>query len=93
MLEKLVERTTFKDAFIIIVATIALVAFWRGVWGMLDYYFLPLTPFWSFSFSIIVGVLILLVIAWYKGSNVKKVEKEIVKVERDVEKVEKEMGL
>ena len=77
MLEKLVERTNFVDVLIIIISSLALVAFWRGAWGLLDLYLLPADPALSFWVSIGIGIAILLAIAWYKRGKVKKVEKEI----------------
>ncbi len=39
---------------------IAIVGFWRGVWGLLDMYFFPNTPVLSYGLSAIIGIVILL---------------------------------
>ncbi len=51
-------KTHHKLIFTIIVA-FAVVSFWRGAWGIMDLYFFPNNALFSFSFSIIVGILIL----------------------------------
>ena len=38
---------------------LAIVAFWRGVWGLMDIYLFPNNAIVSFSFSVIIGILIL----------------------------------
>ena len=46
--------------FAILVA-FALICFWRGVWGLLDEYFLPKNRKMSFWISAIVGLVILII--------------------------------
>lgn len=44
-----------------IVVGMAVVMFWRGMWGMLDLYLFPSNPLLSYSTSLIAGLLILFV--------------------------------
>ena len=37
----------------------AIVAFWRGTWGFMDFYLFPKNEILSFSASILIGVVIL----------------------------------
>ena len=39
--------------------SIAVVLVWRGVWGLLDLYFIPENPFLSYSVSCLIGVILL----------------------------------
>ncbi len=48
-----------KNNFKLLLLAIAIVAVWRGVWGLMDIYLLPNNPIWSFLVSIIVGLIIL----------------------------------
>ncbi len=43
------------------IAATAVIAVWRGLWGLMDLYLLPDNPTWSFVVSIVLGVIILLV--------------------------------
>ena len=38
---------------------LAIVAFWRGVWGLMDIYLFPNNAIVSFSVSLVIGILIL----------------------------------
>lgn len=73
MLEKLVEKTTFADMFIIIITSLALVAFWRGAWGLLDLYLLPSNTELSLWVSVLFGLLVIFLIALYRKDRLKKV--------------------
>lgn len=75
MLEKLMEKTSFSDIFIIIVSSLALISFWRGAWGLLDIYFFPQNPAMSNVISVALGLVILLAIAFYRKDRVKKAKK------------------
>ena len=66
MLEQLFEKTSLIDVLVIIIASLAIVSFWRGVWGLMDIYLLPKNLTLSFVISIIIGTSILLAIAFYK---------------------------
>lgn len=66
MLEKIFEETSFKDIIPIIIASIAIVGFWRGIWGLMDLYLLPTSLEKSYLSSVVIGLIILLGIAFYK---------------------------
>ena len=40
-----------------IILGFALIAFWRGVWGILDLYLFPSKPLISFIISILIGII------------------------------------
>jgi uncharacterized ion transporter superfamily protein YfcC len=48
-----------KNYFKTLVLAIAIVLFWRGVWGLMDLYFFPNMLPLSFILSILIGLLIL----------------------------------
>jgi hypothetical protein len=54
-----VKKRTLKDIFHAILVGFAIVAFWRGTWGFMDFYLFPENEILSFSASIILGVVIL----------------------------------
>jgi len=66
MLERIFEKTNLTDVLLIIIASLAIVCFWRGTWGLLDIYLFPKNPALSFLISIIIGIIILIGIAFYK---------------------------
>jgi hypothetical protein len=66
MLEKVFEKANSIDILIIVVTSLAVVSFWRGVWGLMDVYLFPEDPTLSFLISIIIGLAMLLVIAVYQ---------------------------
>ena len=72
MLERIIEKTNVKDTPIIILTVLAIVSFWRGVWGLMDLYLFPKSPTLSFFVSIIIGLAILFVIALYQPKKDKK---------------------
>ena len=45
--------------FHLLLMAVAVVMFWRGVWGILDDYFLTSTPLLSYGLSIFIAFLIL----------------------------------
>ena len=69
MLENLVEKTNLADVGIIIIASLAIVGFWRGVWGLMDIYLFPGNYTLSLFTSMIIGLIILLGIAFYRGKK------------------------
>ena len=69
MLEKIFEETELIDVVGIIIASLAIVSFWRGVWGLLDIYLFPANKILSCIASILIGLLILLAIASYKSKK------------------------
>ena len=66
MIEEIFEKTTFTDVFLIIIASICIVAFWRGMWGLMDLFIFDEDPLVSMIVSIIIGVIILLLIAMHR---------------------------
>lgn len=52
-------KVEHQKLFALIIA-IALIMFWRGVWGLLDVYLLPEAPGMSFLLSGVIGLVILL---------------------------------
>lgn len=71
MLEKIFEKTSIIDVFVIIITSLAIVGFWRGVWGLMDLYLFPKNPLLSLFISMILGLIILFAIALYKKGNKK----------------------
>ena len=69
MLEKIFERTTPTDALVILIAAFAIVNFWRAVWGLLDIYLFPNNYPLSLMVSLIIGIVILIAIAIYRGKR------------------------
>lgn len=68
MLETIFEKTKFKDVPLIIIASIAIVSFWRGIWHLSDIIIYPNDYLKSSIASIIIGIVILLLIASYRSS-------------------------
>ena len=66
MLEQIFEKTNFTDVWFIVIASLAIVGFWRGVWGLMDIYLFPKNNILSLITSIIFGMIILIGIAAYK---------------------------
>jgi len=72
MLEGIFEKTKPIDALIIIIAAFAAVSFWRAVWGLMDIYLFPGNYTLSLITSLLIGLLILFLIAIYKGKKRRK---------------------
>ncbi|MBU1252349.1 MAG: hypothetical protein KJ905_02030 [Nanoarchaeota archaeon] len=53
------EDGRIKEVISTLILGLAIIAFWRGVWGLMDLYLFPNNPVWSFSFSVLIGVIIL----------------------------------
>ena len=51
--------SNIKSNLKLLILAVAIVAVWRGVWGLMDIYLFPNNEILSFSISIIIGVLIL----------------------------------
>lgn len=45
----------------IIIEVFGVVAIWRGVWGILDYYLFPNNPIMSYLVSIVLGLILILI--------------------------------
>jgi len=58
-MKKSVLKNHIKDVIHTIVIALAIVLFWRGVWGLADLYLFPENKLLSYSISIIIGILIL----------------------------------
>lgn len=66
MIESIIKRTSLKDMVFVLIGSIAIVAFWRGTWNLLDYFLLPANFIQSQVLSIILGIMILIALAQYK---------------------------
>ena len=66
MLEKILKRANLFDVLIIFIASIAIVAFWRGAWNLFDRFLFPENFVMSQIISIVLGVFILLILSRYK---------------------------
>ncbi len=51
-------KATYPTANVIVVV-IAIIAFWRGIWGLLDVVLFPNSPMLSYLSSIAIGALVL----------------------------------
>ena len=58
-LEKEAKRRSLRNLSTTVIIAFAIVAFWRGVWGLMDLYFFPGAPKLSFIYSILIGIIIL----------------------------------
>ena len=59
MVKKRHYRSHFQKVLYTILIALAIVSFWRGVWGLMDEFLFPANPTLSYSISIVVGILIL----------------------------------
>ena len=66
MLEEFFSRTRDKDVLLIIISSVAIVAFWRGVWNLFDYYLFPEQFLYSQIISIVLGIVILFLLSKIK---------------------------
>ncbi len=55
-----------KKNYIFIAITVGIVFIWRGIWGLADIYLFADRPVLSFSVSIVVGIIVLLLIDFDK---------------------------
>lgn len=53
------EKRSLRKVIHTVIIAFAIVAFWRGTWGLMDLYLYPDNPLLSFSISILIGILIL----------------------------------
>jgi len=65
MLENILKRANLTDVLIILVGSVAIVGFWRGVWNLFDKFLLPGDFLLSQIASIVLGILILIVLSRY----------------------------
>jgi len=61
MYKKFQKMGYFRHIIFALIAGFAIVAFWRGVWGLLDIYLLPANAALSMWVSVAIGVIILIV--------------------------------
>ena len=61
MYKKFRKMGYFRQIIFALLAGFAIVAFWRGVWGLLDVYLLPNNAALSMWASVAIGVIILIV--------------------------------
>lgn len=66
MLERLVKKSNLNDVFIILITAIAMIAIWRGMWGLMDLYLIPENYLFSQIASVILGITILLIMSEIK---------------------------
>jgi hypothetical protein len=62
MLEEVFHKNKFKGLIIVIVAALAIISFWRGVWGLMDIYLLPNNHSLSLIISVLIGLILLIII-------------------------------
>lgn len=56
------NKEVHKNLFLTLMLAIAAVAFWRGVWGVLDVYLFPENYLLSSLISLAIGIIILYII-------------------------------
>ena len=61
MYKKFQKIGYFRQIIFAMIVGFAIVAFWRGVWGLLDIYLFPTNVALSMWVSIVIGVIILIV--------------------------------
>ena len=59
MVEKQIQKRRIKKVFYTVLLGFAIVAFWRGVWGLMDLYLFPNNYTLSLWISVFIGVIIL----------------------------------
>ena len=66
MLEIILRKATLKDVLIVLIASFAIVGFWRGTWNLFDKFVFPTNFLLSQITTIIGGVIILMILSRYK---------------------------
>ena len=66
MLEKILKKVNLRDVLIILVVSVAIVGFWRGVWNLIDRFLFPGNFVLSQLVTIVGGILIILILSRYK---------------------------
>lgn len=66
MLEELLKRADFIDVMIVLIASVAIVGFWRGAWHIMDEFIFPNDYLLSGIVTLIGGTIILLIMSKYK---------------------------
>lgn len=66
MLERIIRESKLTDVPIVLIAAIAIISIWRGLWNLMDLYLIPTNFLHSQIASITLGVLILIILSWVK---------------------------
>jgi len=66
MLERIIKKVSLFDVFIIILSSLSIVAFWRGIWNLMDKYIFPNNFLLSQVITIIGGIILLIIISKIK---------------------------
>lgn len=66
MLEKIIKEVSLFDVLIIILSSLSVVAFWRGIWNLMDKYIFPSNFLLSQLITIIGGIILLIIISKIK---------------------------
>ena len=66
MLERIIRESKLTDVPIVLIAAIAIISIWRGLWNLMDLYLVPNNFLHSQIASITLGVLILITLSWVK---------------------------
>lgn len=74
MLEEVINKTNIRDVFIILIASLAIVGIWRGVWNLMDEYLIPQNFIYSQITSIFFGLIILFIIGMIKLKKSGKIK-------------------
>ena len=68
MYKKFRKMSYFRQIIFALIAGFAIVAFWRGVWGLMDVLFFPNDHFLSVLASALLGIIILVLTGYlHKG--------------------------
>ncbi len=60
-------KNKIKEVAHVIIIALAIIMFWRGIWGLIDHYLFPNNPLFSNILSITIGILIL-----YSTENIRE---------------------
>ena len=55
------KNSKTKNILLAILIGSAVISFWRGLWGLMDIYLFPKNTALSFSISVIIGLIILII--------------------------------
>lgn len=59
MLKNLVNLKKHHQLFFSLIIMSGMISLWRGIWGLLDIYFIPGNPTLSFSLSVALGIAVI----------------------------------
>lgn len=66
MLEKILKRANIFDVLLILIASVAIVGFWRGAWHLMDVFIFPGNHLLSSITTMLAGILILIIMSRYR---------------------------